>query len=269
MILVCFSYAQTIPTQEEILTVINEGPGWKVYKIRNQLLSERAKVDSCSTDYQLINYFLLPIYAKLVDTVTLKATAEELYSYIKSDGRQRLRDYGYNDDDVNVFSMISSQALMNCYSNEQNYAQAEIIAYDCLNYAKELSGHRNYFRLQNITEDAEETIALTSNEAIGLLWGYHEMDTLFEGLCEKPLEEDLVNEKAEEKGFVSDYDNFGYGGESEELDKYLDAWGIILTKIFEEEITEDNLEEWLNYFDDSDNWEYDIEEWFEDNRNDN
>ena len=123
-------------------------------------------------------------------------------------------------------------------------------------------------RMYYFTEDAEETINLTADQIIGLLWGHHGIDELFDGLCEKPLDEELINDKADEKGFACNYDYFSYGGESEELEGFLNAWETLFDKIEEGIVTEDTLEKWLEYFDDSDNYEYGIEEWYEDNCND-
>ena len=53
-----------------------------------------------------------------------------------------------------------------------------------------------------------------------------------------------------------------YSGESYILETYLESWNTVLKKIEKGEITEANLEEWLKYFDDSSNWDDDIEFWF-------
>lgn len=111
------------------------------------------------------------------------------------------------------------------------------------------------------TEDAEEKIELTSKEALGLLYGQHDVDSVFNGIYNESYDEDLINDKADELGFASDYDSFSYGGECEELEAYLNAWEYILDCIHDGEITEDNLDEWLEYFDDSDNYEMEISEW--------
>lgn len=113
------------------------------------------------------------------------------------------------------------------------------------------------------TEDAEESIELSAKEALGLLYGQHDKDAAFDGICEESYDEDLINDKADELGFADDYDSFSYGGESEELEAYLNAWDYILDSIMSGDITEENLDSWLEYFDDSDNYEYEIVEWYE------
>ena len=60
-----------------------------------------------------------------------------------------------------------------------------------------------------------------------------------------------------------DISHYSYSGDSDELNNYLESWGIILKKIENGEISEANLDDWLNYFDDKTNWEYDIEIWKE------
>ena len=52
----------------------------------------------------------------------------------------------------------------------------------------------------------------------------------------------------------------------EELEAYLDAWNYILNAIMSDEITEENMTSWLEYFDDAENYEYRIAEWYEEIR---
>ena len=111
------------------------------------------------------------------------------------------------------------------------------------------------------TENAEESIELSAKEALGLLYGECDNDDVFEGICDESYDEDLINDKADELNFASDYDYFSYGGECEELEAYLNAWDYILGRIHDGDITEDNLKGWLDYFDDSDNFEMAISKW--------
>lgn len=113
------------------------------------------------------------------------------------------------------------------------------------------------------TEDAEESIELSAKEALGLLYGQHDLKEAFDGICEESYYEDIINDKADKLGFANDYDSFSYGGESEELEAYLNAWDYILDSIMSNEITEEDLGSWLEYFDDTDNYENDIVEWHE------
>jgi len=91
-------------------------------------------------------------------------------------------------------------------------------------------------------EDAEESIELTSSEALGLLYGQYDKESVFEGICNQSYDEDLINGKAEAAGFAEDYDSFGYGGECEQLYAYLDAWDYIIDCIIIGSITEDSLD---------------------------
>lgn len=113
------------------------------------------------------------------------------------------------------------------------------------------------------TEDAEECIELSAKEALGILYGQHDIDEVFEGICDESYDEELINDKADKLGFADDYDNFCYGGECEQLESYLNAWDYIIDSIMSDEIVEEDLDSWLEYFDDSDNYEYDIVEWYE------
>lgn len=60
-----------------------------------------------------------------------------------------------------------------------------------------------------------------------------------------------------------DISEWSYSGESFELYNYLESWDVVLEKIENGQITENNLAEWLQYFKDSENFEYDIEIWKE------
>ena len=111
-------------------------------------------------------------------------------------------------------------------------------------------------------EDAEESIELTEQEALGLLHGKHELEEVFGDICEKSYDAKLINSKANELGFAENYDDFFYSSDNEKLDGYLNAWDYILEAIMSEEIDEDDLDAWLDYFDDSENFVSDIEEWF-------
>lgn len=115
-------------------------------------------------------------------------------------------------------------------------------------------------------EDAEESIELSAKEALGLLYGEHNIKEVFRGICRKSYGEDLINSKAEKKGFADDYDTFCYNWSYEELEAYLDAWNYILNAIMSDEITEENMTSWLEYFDDAENYEYRIAEWYEEIR---
>ena len=120
-------------------------------------------------------------------------------------------------------------------------------------------GHTYYF-----AEDYPAKINLDTKEAIGLLWGYHKIDNLFKGLCDEPLGESDINEWAGYDNIASNCDYFGYGGSCERLEQYIASMCTVLEKIFDGSITEENLDDWMEYFEDSWNFDYDIEEWHND-----
>ena len=114
-------------------------------------------------------------------------------------------------------------------------------------------------------ENAEEEVPLTAKEAIGLLYGQYDLDDVFEGICDQALDEDFINDKAEEMGLANGYDDrFSYGGECEGLDGFIDAWVFILENILSGDITEQTLDSWTEYFDDPENYETDINDWHAD-----
>lgn len=120
--------------------------------------------------------------------------------------------------------------------------------------------HTYYF-----AECSEKKLYLNIDEALGLLWGYHQIDELFCAICVKELDEDDINDWADDANIADMSDNLQYGGSCEELDGYIQAMGTLLDKILDGSITEENLAEWMEYFDDNNNFDEDIEEWYNDN----
>ena len=105
---------------------------------------------------------------------------------------------------------------------------------------------------------------MTAQEAIGLLYGEYDLKEVFEGLCENALYEDFIEDKAEAMDFAGGYDYYTYGGECEGIEECVDAWIYVIESILSGEITEETLDSWKEYFDDPDNYAYDIEDWYED-----
>lgn len=120
--------------------------------------------------------------------------------------------------------------------------------------------HTYYF-----TEDSQEKLHLNIDQALGLLWGRHQLDELFRAICEEELDEDDINDWAYDANIADMSDNFQYGGSCEELDGYILAMGTLLEKILDGSITEENLAEWMEYFEDNYNFDEDIEEWYNNN----
>lgn len=114
------------------------------------------------------------------------------------------------------------------------------------------------------TEDAEEKLTLTSQQALGLLYGENPDIEIFKDFGIQTLDSDFINELADSAGFASDYDYLSYDGNCEALEACLNAWKYIIEHIFTEDITEESLDVWMQYFEDDDNFEYDITEWYED-----
>lgn len=116
--------------------------------------------------------------------------------------------------------------------------------------------------------DGEETLYLSPSELYYLIdsrVGHHE---LFKGLKSKKIDVeqtmyDMAREGAWPDGETEESDYFSYSGKCEAIHYYVDAYAYILRSIMSGEITEGSLDSWLEYFDDSENFEYDIKEWHE------
>lgn len=110
-------------------------------------------------------------------------------------------------------------------------------------------------------DDVQETINISGNEARALLKHEHDIPAVFDEICSEELDEDFINEKAEEAGIAERYDYLTYSYNCDELDNFIDSWNILITKIMSGEIVEDELDTWLEYFNDSDNFEDTIDDW--------
>ena len=127
-----------------------------------------------------------------------------------------------------------------------------------------------YFTLKKdgdyyLGEHEEAQLSLTANEVLGLLYGSYDMKEVFEGICDQRLDEDYINDKVEEEGIFNEedddyYDGYSYSGESQQLDNYLDSWVYLLNNILSGNITEEQLDSWLRYFDEKD-YSWKIEFW--------
>lgn len=121
----------------------------------------------------------------------------------------------------------------------------------------DIKGDYDYY----FAENEEFEFHLTGDEVRGLLNYACDRPEVFEGICDAELDEDFLNEKAQQEGIADGCDYFSYGGSSDKLDNYINSWDTLLDMIFSGEVNEENLDEWLEYFDDDDNWELEIEDW--------
>jgi len=113
-------------------------------------------------------------------------------------------------------------------------------------------------------EDEPETLHLTGDEVRGFLrYALDDAGDVFDGICDEGLNEDDFSDLAEEAGVGSEYidDYWSYGGESCALEEYISAWKTLIKKIMSGEVDEANIDKWLPYFNDSDNWDDDIDWW--------
>ena len=112
----------------------------------------------------------------------------------------------------------------------------------------------------SFAEDYKVRIKLATNQVIGLICDYHNLTDLgYE--C---LGKNFIDSIAVDMGIAERCDYFAYGGSCEEIENYIDSLCWVLDNIMEGRITEENLEEWMEYFEDRWNFEYHIEEWHND-----
>lgn len=114
-------------------------------------------------------------------------------------------------------------------------------------------------------EDVHESIYLTAKEALALVFKFVGIDGESDlGVFDLPdIDEKTIEDRAKEKNFALEYDDTNYGWCSEELECYLDSWKTLIEKIESGEINEANLDEWLEYFKDRENFCNDIISWSE------
>ena len=103
---------------------------------------------------------------------------------------------------------------------------------------------------------------LTAAEARGMVYAQVVEDELFSGLKCNCISESDIEEKLEKLNVAAEFDNLSYSGSSNELDAYVDAWKELISLILRGDISEEQLPEWLAYFDDfKENGDCGIEDW--------
>ena len=142
-----------------------------------------------------------------------------------------------------------------------------------------LSGYGGGACGDGYTSDDEE-LYLSREE---LLYLISDGSEVFNGLEVKKVDVDgRLEEMAEQAGWPDgheDYDDeeeseddfedsWSYSGESMILDEYVDSWKLLIGKIQSGEVGEMDLDKWLSYFNNPEEWEYGIESFVEDNLDD-
>ncbi len=114
------------------------------------------------------------------------------------------------------------------------------------------------------SEDAGAEIKLTALQARGLLY-VPDRVKLFNGIrFTEDVDDEFLCGAAEEQEICKDENPYKFRGECSGLDEYLNAWKTLLTKILAGEIQESELDEWLRYFDELNDYKMDIKDWHED-----
>lgn len=225
------------------------------------------------------------------DTLELELSKEEILFLLKKEIQHYELFDGYELKEVDLDNIISDMAyeaawpdgkpsarVNNPIPNELQYLSEEIANMD-LNDTSVVQSFKD--KLKTIidgdytfeftveaggyyfTEDAQEKLGLTSEQAIGLLYGENPDVNIFKEFGIQPLDSDFIDELADSAGFASDYDYLSYDGRCESLEACLNAWKYIIEHIFTEVINEESLDVWMQYFEDNENFEYDIAEWYE------
>jgi len=120
-------------------------------------------------------------------------------------------------------------------------------------------------------ENEAETLHLTADQVRGFLKNaLYGADDIFDGICDKELDEDDFSDLAKKAGIGSEYvdDYWSYSGECMYLEYYVEAWRTLISKIMSGEVDETNLNKWLAFFDRRDEWESGIESYVEFNSED-
>ena len=112
----------------------------------------------------------------------------------------------------------------------------------------------NYF-----AEDEPYKFYLSGDEIRQLLHSEFKGNKAFNGVCDKSLNKDFLNEKAEAMNIADEFDYYFYVGQSEPLENYISSWVELIDRIMEGSVTEANVDQMLKYFEDSENWESDID----------
>jgi len=80
-------------------------------------------------------------------------------------------------------------------------------------------------------EDVEQEIFLTAQEALALLRGQFSDCEILNEMCDESLDEDFINEKAEQVIDASEYDHHEYGGTADTVDEFVDEWCNRIEKV--------------------------------------
>lgn len=226
------------------------------------------------------------------DTLDLELSKEEILYLLKNEMQYDELFDGYELKEVDVDNIISDMAYDAAWPDgkpsarvnnpipnelqsiareiEEQDLEDDIAAQGLIDKLKAIQDGKYTFEFTveaggfYFTEDAVEKLTLTSQQALGLLYGENPDIEIFKDFGIQALDSDFINELADSAGFASDYDYLSYDGNCEALESCLNAWKYIIEHIFTEDITEESLDVWMQYFEDDDNYEYDIAEWYED-----
>ena len=112
-------------------------------------------------------------------------------------------------------------------------------------------------------EGDEVQLTLTPEQAIGILKKEVENPDLLDEFDSEEMDEDILADMANECEILES--PYSYGGESETLENYLEAWRKLLDLILDGRVTEETLPSWLLFFENREYYDSrDIEKWHED-----
>lgn len=209
-------------------------------RFNNDVLFEGLKVGFCDMEEEIKE--IIP-----EDAWPQAGPRARVHYIVPMEHEELLNDlYGLNEEDDDAVEEMRERVKMVC---DGDYT----FGFDIVD------GTGDY----EVAIDLEKKINLSRKEVLGLLKGECNASKVFDGICDEAFDEELIEAKAEDLGFASKYNRYCYGGESQTLEHCVNAWLNIIESIFDGDVSEDNVDYWLKYFDDPDNFYGDLYEWHE------
>lgn len=109
------------------------------------------------------------------------------------------------------------------------------------------------------SESNEKKVEMERREVLGLLLSQFDVRNLIEEQVEV-LDEDFINDKVSDDNMAEECDPLYYGGSSDDMDAYLQAWSEMINRILSGEISEENAMYFTEYLEEGD-YERDYDEW--------
>jgi len=112
-------------------------------------------------------------------------------------------------------------------------------------------------------ENEPYPIELTKEQALGIVYSHCDVKMIFDEIKYILFGKDQINDYLEQNKAASDYDCCSYDATCERLDHYIEAWTYIINSLVEGKLNPEELDSWMEYFDDEENFDEDIKDWFD------